>query len=326
MAQDGPGIPHNKGDVMGIYDREYYRGYEPPWYTFSGHRATKGIIAVNVAVFAVQLMTSFKVQGMGPFTDHMVMNPVKVFTDFELWRLITAAFLHDPYNPFHLIFNMLALWFFGRDVEELYGPREFLAFYLVGGILGNLAWGLTVGLMVPPQFLPFACALGASGAVSAVLVLAACHNPRQTVLVNFFIPMPLWAMVLLYIGLDAFYFMKGMSLGRAVTNVGVAAHLGGAAWGGLYYYFQLRLLGWWKGWRLPRPGRAKTKLKVFRPESADDEPFAPHVRASSREQEQLEAKMDAVLAKMAREGKEKLTPEELEILQRASEVFRKRKP
>lgn len=314
---------------MGIQDRDYYRNYHPPWYTFAEHRTTKALIAINVAVYVVQIVTSFRIPGMGEFTGHLVMNPVKVFEDWEIYRLVTATFLHSPFSPFHLIFNMLALWFFGPDVEELYGPWEFLAFYLVGGIVGNLAWGLTAGLLQPvPMFPVYANALGASGAVCAVLVLATCHHPTRTILVNFVIPMPFWAMTLLYIGVDAFYFLHGLNLGHAVSGIAVAAHLGGAAWGGIYYYFQLRLTGWWTGRGKHRARRPA--LKVFRPSkaSADDEPFAPHVRQrppASSAQEQLEAKLDVVLAKLNKEGKEKLTEEELAILQQASEIYRKKK-
>jgi membrane associated rhomboid family serine protease len=312
--------------AMGIQDRDYYREYQPPWYTFDEHRVVKALIAINVAVFAVQIMTSFRVQGMGGFTEHLTMNPVKAFYDWELWRIVTAMFLHSPFNPFHLICNMFALWMFGPDVEEIYGPREFLAFYLVGGIVGNLAWGLTAGAMQPHgEFLIHANALGASGAVTAVLMVATCHHPNRTVLVNFFIPMPRWAMMLLFVGLDAFYFTASLNLGP-VSNVAVTAHLGGALWGGLYYYYQFRLTGWLTGWRSRRPRRAA--LKIYRPSKAstDDEAFAPHVRTpASSSQEQLEAKLDAVLAKLAKEGKEKLSPEELAILQQASEIYRRRK-
>ena len=310
---------------MGIQERDYYRDHQPHWYTFAEYKCTKALIAVNVAVFAVQFVTSMRMPGMGDFTELFCMNPAKVFYNGEVWRLITAAFLHG--GPYHIIWNMLALWFFGPDVEELYGPREFLALYLVGGIIGNLAWGLTTLASVRnPDLLVHITALGASGAVTTVLMIATCHHPNRTVLYNFFIPMPMWVMMLLCVGVDAMYFMQGLQLGRQVTNIAVSAHLGGAAWGAAYYYFQFRLTGWWTGWSSRRPRR--TALKVYRPAkgSADDEPFAPHVRQPvSPAQEQLEAKLDAVLAKLNKEGKEKLSDEELAILQQASEIYRKKR-
>jgi membrane associated rhomboid family serine protease len=306
---------------MGIQDRDYYREYHPPWYSFTEHKVTKGLIAINIAVYVVQVMVALQQEGMGQFTELLEMSPQKVFLEGEVWRLLTAAFLHHPQNLFHIVFNMLMLWWFGREMEELYGPKEFLAFYLLGGILGNLAWGGTQFLVDPQSN---ATALGASGAVMAVLVLAACHYPTMTV-VLFFIPAPLWLMALVYVGLDAFYFMASIKPGMGGMKVAVAAHLGGAAWAGVYYYFQLRLVGWWKDWSFRR--RRRPALKIYRAGSADDEPFAPkRSRPSvSPSQEQLEAKLDAVLAKMAREGKEKLSPEELAILQQASEIYRRRK-
>ena len=62
----------------------------------------------------------------------------------QVWRLLTYAFLHstDQSIPWHIIFNMLFLWWFGHEMEELYGPREFLTFYLVAAFLGGIAFFL----------------------------------------------------------------------------------------------------------------------------------------------------------------------------------------
>ena len=55
------------------------------------------------------------------------LRPVETFEEFQLWRLITGAFLHDPENWWHIVWNMLFLWWFGKDIEAMYGWKEFLA-------------------------------------------------------------------------------------------------------------------------------------------------------------------------------------------------------
>src|SRR5262249_13240898 len=61
----------------------------------------------------------------------------------QVWRLLTYAFLHSTGGmPWHIIFNMLFLWWFGHEMEEMYGPREFTIFYLVAAFLGGVAYFL----------------------------------------------------------------------------------------------------------------------------------------------------------------------------------------
>jgi membrane associated rhomboid family serine protease len=91
----------------------------------------------------------------------------------QVWRLVTAAFLHDRGGVFHILFNMLALFWFGVTLESMYGGREFLIFYLAGAVAASLAHvglDLYLGSNVP--------AVGASGAVMAVLMVYAIHYPR----------------------------------------------------------------------------------------------------------------------------------------------------
>src|SRR5262249_16345150 len=58
----------------------------------------------------------------------------------QVWRVLTYAFLHSPWGVWHILLNMLCLWWFGTDVEDLYGPREFLAIYLVSAVLGGVVY------------------------------------------------------------------------------------------------------------------------------------------------------------------------------------------
>src|SRR5947207_12086470 len=162
---------------MGIYDRDYYRKSGPRYLDALGLSGTacKWLIAINAVVFVLQLATRSRVvvyghiiNEIGPFTDFFVLNPQAVFSG-QIWRLLTYAFLHDPYSWQHIVFNMLFLWWFGSDVETIYGTKEFLAFYLVSALLGGLAF---LGWSFAQH--QVALCLGASGAVTAVMVLCAC--------------------------------------------------------------------------------------------------------------------------------------------------------
>jgi hypothetical protein len=168
--------------------------------------------------------------------------------------------------------------------------------------------------------------LGASGAVMATLVLFACHFPQQRVLFFFIIPMPVWLLVVVFAGLD----LMGAVGARPNANIGFVVHLGGALFGFLYYQSGLQFSSLFKR---SEKARVRPKLRVhLAPVEEEDEtpePVGAPVEAAPRSapaaDEQLEAKLDAVLAKVSKYGQESLTPEEREILFRASELYKKRR-
>jgi membrane associated rhomboid family serine protease len=295
---------------MGIYDREYVRQGGPSFLESITDRGKicKYLIGINVLVFIVQLVTVEWRPGYGPFTSAFWLD-VRAVWQGEVWRLLTYGFLHTPGSPFHILFNMLLLWWLGRDIEEIYGPREFLTIYLVTVVLGGVAFTLT-----HPGG---GYCLGASGAVMMVMVLAALHFPNRIMLVMFVLPAPIWLLALLYVGIDAFYFLT-----RVDNGVAVGVHLAGAAFAYLYYKMEWHLSGWMKGWSFRNLFRSRPKLKIYKeqPERPASRPVPAEVDAD----EQIKAEMDVVLARMSEVGKENLTEEELQILQRASEVLRKR--
>jgi membrane associated rhomboid family serine protease len=311
---------------MGIYDRDYYRREGQSFLGSLTERGTmcKWLIGVNVVCFILQLITTSVQPYVGtraPFTDALILDVHKVL-EGQVWRLLTYAFLHDVTNPWHILVNMLVLYFFGRDVEDAYGPREFLAFYLVAAVLGGGAY-----LATSPNG---GLCLGASGAVVGVLVLAAFRNPSQIVLLFFVLPIPIWLVAAFMVAKDAFDF-----LGNVPTHTAVQVHLAGAAFAFLYYHFQWRITGWWPGFktRLRRLGRPK--LRVYdEPEEEERERQPASVSApapsspstlSSLDDEQLEAKMDAILEKISRVGKDNITESEREVLLRAGELIRRRR-
>jgi membrane associated rhomboid family serine protease len=304
---------------MGIYDRDYYRGEGPSFLGSLVERGTvcKWLIGINVAAFIIQLVTGGVGDGAGIFTDFFVLDRSEVLNG-QVWRLLTYAFLHSTAGFWHILFNMLFLYWFGRDVEDLYGQREFLLFYLASAVLGGLAF-----LVVP---LGAGKCLGASGAVTAVMVVYACHYPSRIIYVMFVLPVPIWLFVLFMVGWDALNFLGNLHNSSSLTTA-VQVHLAGAAFGFLYKHYSWRLSDWVpdvKGWWRRR---GAPRLRVYRPDEEDRAPTPVHaVRpAVGLDEEQLEAKMDAVLEKISRTGKESLTESEKQVLLRASEVFRRRR-
>ncbi|MFO0843935.1 MAG: rhomboid family intramembrane serine protease [Gemmataceae bacterium] len=299
---------------MGIYDRDYYRRDGPGFLGSLEGRVTGWLIGLNVACFLLQLLTRSRVGAFWyePFTDALILSVPKVL-DGQVWRLLSYAFLHDPGSIWHILFNMLVLYWFGRQVEEAVGSREYLTFYLVAAVLGGLGFVAAYQLKLQPS----GQALGASGAVTAALVLAACYNPRQVVYLFFLIPVPIWGVVVLSVAVDAFSLL-GQSQGRVATS----AHLAGAAFGFCYYRFRWRLTGWLRLPTLPRR-RARPNLKLYR---EDDEAETPTPQTPARpDEEHLEAQVDAILEKIQRVGMEGLTDQERQLLLRASEAIKRRR-
>jgi len=299
---------------MGIYDREYIRRDRPRFFGSVGDRGQvcKWLIIINVIAFVAQIV-------IGPSFTELFLLDVKAVFRGEIWRLLTYAFLHDPNSPWHIIFNMLFLWWFGPDVEDLYGPREFLTFYLVSALLGGAAFALVY------KITPVAgICLGASGAITAVLVLCACHYPNRTILLFFILPIPIWFFILYLIVPDAYYFLVALSYGRQDTNTAVTVHLAGAAFAYVYYKRRWHLLSFWSDLRSWYKQMSRPRLRVYR----EERELARAKLDSSRpahDADDMEARLDAVLEKVAKSGRSSLTDDELQLLLRASEIFRKRR-
>lgn len=154
----------------------------------------------------------------------------------QVWRFVTFQFLHG--GLMHLAGNMLGIYFFGQMIEQYLGRRRFLAFYLLCGATGPIAYMLLqqLGVLIRDPYTPL---IGASAGVFGILIAAAQIAPRQTVLLLFPpIPLQLKTMAYILLGLAAFtVFTRGPNAG------GEAAHLGGAALG-FYLIRNPRLLDW----------------------------------------------------------------------------------
>lgn len=190
------------------------------------------IVMINVFIF---LLWNF--YGMTN-PDFMVNNFLVSWTAISsgrIWTLLTSVFSHNMIA--HIFINMFVFVNFGIIVENYLGPMRFLIFYLIAGIIGSLVHCLVCAFILNQ---PNLLALGASGAISGVVMLFALIYPQQTVFLFGLIPLPaIWAAIL-FTGIDALGLIsQTRGIGFAI---GYGAHLGGALTG-LFYYALLRFQG-----------------------------------------------------------------------------------
>jgi len=183
------------------------------------------IIKINILVFFfwyVSLLLN---------STFMVMNFLvswDAVREGRFWTLLTSVFSHNLF--FHLVSNMYFFYGFGKVLETTLGGATFLRLYLTSGLLGSLGHCFfSIFLLHQPQLL----ALGASGAISGVLVFFALNYPKERVYLFGLIPMPaIWG-IFLFVGLD----LTGLiaqTLGSELP-IGYGAHLGGAFGGAINF-------------------------------------------------------------------------------------------
>ena len=286
--------------TMGIYDRDYYRT-ETSGTTLRGPRTVVGwLILINVIVYLADgLLTpqgsSFTIHGVLACTPETLVKP------WLWWQLLTYGFAHAPYPHLaHIAFNMMGLWFLGRSVEERYGRWEFLRLYLVMIVLGGAVWSATnMAVGRPADFL-----IGASGAVTGVVLLFAVNFPRQTLLLFFLFPVPAWLVgVMLVVGN-----LFGHA-GYGCEGVAYEVHLVGIAFAAAYYYFGWNLSWLGGGLSLERL-RRRPKLRLHDP-------------AGSAKAGKIDREVDRILKKISDQGEASLTRKERRTLEAASRQYQK---
>ncbi len=193
--------------------------------------AIKALIIANIVVFvATWVARSIDVAGV------FGLRPAEVFEQFQIWRLVTYMFLHG--GIFHILFNMLALWMFGVELERIWGSRYFLKYYFVSGVGAGVTM-LLVSLLPAQPFsgMYYALTVGASGAVYGVLLAFALYFPHRPIVLFFLFPVPARYAVMIMGGIAL---LSAMESGGGVAH---AAHLGGLLAGYLYLKGYLSLKG-----------------------------------------------------------------------------------
>jgi membrane associated rhomboid family serine protease len=184
----------------------------------------KAIIWANVAMFVATWL-------LPVITRYLGLRPEDLVTRFYVWQPVTYLFLHS--GVFHILFNMLALWMFGVELERLWGTKFFLKYYFLTGVGAAFTTVLLAFIPLPGEInatLRYALTVGASGAIYGLLLAYALYFPDRP-LYMFPIPIPIAAKYFVMI-LGAIALLSSLSASQGgVANV---AHLGGLAFGYLY--------------------------------------------------------------------------------------------
>jgi membrane associated rhomboid family serine protease len=293
--------------TMGLYDRDYVRE-EPKGFFLGGDRSmVVNLILINVAIFLVDVVF------FGP-QHRLSLEWMSVKSDlfehpWNCWQLLTAGFAHDPNNILHVGLNMFGLWLFGRDIEVIYGKREFLRIYLTMIVVSSLAWVIAANLL-PQRVGPM---LGASGAVNGVMVLYVLHYPRRLFYFWGVFPIPAWALCTLMIGQDLLGFNRSMQGER--EHVAYAAHLAGAVFAFIYYK---------TGWNFGRWLPSAPSWKSFSWKGLKGRPKLRVHKPAAREQD-LGQEVDHILEKISAQGESSLTAAERRTLEEASRRYQQKR-
>jgi membrane associated rhomboid family serine protease len=185
-------------------------------------KGVKWLLISNVAIFILAFFANRI--GVGGPLIFLNLIPVAVVKDFFIWQLATYAFLHGSFG--HIIWNMLGLWWFGADIERVWGTRRFVQFYFFCAVGAGIC--VVILNYILPWGNPSLPTIGSSGAIFGILIVYAMMFPDREILWGFLIPIKVKYFVAIY---GAVAFLSSFGVNNGVSNF---AHLGGLLFGYLY--------------------------------------------------------------------------------------------
>lgn len=305
---------------MGLADRHYMRDDN----RHAPLSVTVILIIALVGVFALQCINDTYLQTL--FERWLALTS-ECFTQAYVWQLLTFQFLHG--GLWHLLFNVLGLWFFARFVENVLGRSRFLIAYLGCGVIGGLLQGLLM-LIFPMHY--GTAVYGASAGVSGMFAIFVCLLPTSEIRWSFIIPIRADVLLWITAGISLFFTVVPSARGGGVAH---AAHLGGLlagiAWVRLGWHHDYVPLPWegllqrWRRWRPLESRQRKRELvraasvrnQTWREAPPETEPELPSAEFISKE-------VDPILDKISAHGIQSLTERERKILEAARKKMAKR--
>jgi len=269
-------------------------------------------IGINTLIFVVVALINvpFFLSGNGgliydDFIREYFAFPANILSQpLHFYTILTYQFFHDGF--FHVLFNMLWLYWMGRVFLDFLKPRQFHFVYLVGGLLGAVVFAGAFNIFPVFREASGATVIGSSAAVMAIVVATATLVPNFSINLLLFGEVKLKYLALAYVVLDL--------IGSTSANAGGSfAHLGGALFGFVY----IKSLQNGSDWSAIF--KKKPKLKVVKKDqrpSRNEDSKRPSVRKNEGYVDQRE--IDAILDKISRTGYDKLSKEEKETLFKAS--------
>lgn len=281
------------------------------------------LILINVAIFILMVLLKLiaSLTGNGAFfgliyDQFALPGPISVFI-FKPWTLITYGFTHSLTGIMHILFNMLALYWFGRIFVEFLGSQKLINIYVIGAIGGGLFYLLIYNFFPTAGIYMGSGLVGASAAIFAISVAAATLVPDYTLYLIFLGPVKIKYLVGAYVLISLLMAAMGNNTG------GELSHLGGAFIGYVYikqlnrgremgkwvFYF----MDWVKGIFKPKP-----KIKVSYKSSTFGKKSSKTKTSKKSKNDISQAEIDAILDKISEKGYESLSKEEKEKLFNAS--------
>jgi membrane associated rhomboid family serine protease len=294
-----------------LEDRDYMRqpAYEPR-VSF-----TVALLVVNAVVFFIQLILANFPRGQEIQNNYFALS-LDGLEQGYIWQLLTFQFMHA--NWLHIIFNSLAIYFFGRPVETVLGRSRFLTLYLSSGVIGGLVQMLFAWDM--PHF--DAPVVGASaGAYGLVAAFAVLNWQEKFTLLIYFIPINMRGKTLLWVSIAL------AVIGILTPNSGVAnaAHLGGILTG--FFYVRQIVQGRWQlpQWKFPsRRAVPREIVAAGRDKKSFWRASAGKPDEDLSADEFLKNEVDPILDKISAHGIQSLTVSERQILEKARAKMEKR--
>ncbi len=265
-------------------------------------RIVKYLIIINVAVFFIENLVLLAADA-SIFKPYFALR-TDFLQNFQLWQVVTYMFLHGDGDVLHLFFNMLLLWIFGSEVEDKWGSRPFLNYYLICGIGAGLVQVLSHYVILPDE--AHRQIVGASGAVFGLILAFAWIDPEREITFFLMLIMPI-RIKAKYLAMIAggFALFSGLF---SLDNVAHFAHLGGMLVGYLYL-------------KLDMP---KVSISEWASKRKETREIIKLARKRNHEQ-QLRKDVDQILDKINDVGIENLTAEEKNILKEASKYLSQEK-
>ncbi len=285
----------------------------------------KNLLIINGIVFFFQILLENTIEGRIFLNKWLALNPINIngYIDwpfnFQVWQLITYQFMHGGFS--HILFNMFALWMFGSSIENVFGSKKFLIFYLLAGISAGLLHLFFSPLLggVP------ALTIGASGSVYGVLIAYALFFPDNLIFLYFLIPVKAKYLIGFLIVIEF------LAVDSASSGVAHLAHLGGALFGFLFImfdknsYVELKNL-FKRSYFYKSTSKSQNNIfdniaGTFRRNTSVDEANYYDIN-SKDESEVTQAEIDEILDKISQSGYQNLTEREKKILFQASKKMK----
>jgi len=292
---------------MALADRTYMRSES----VNRGWSLTLVILVVNSVVFLAEYANGQ--QSHQAFQEYGALSLDGVKRGC-LWQFFTYQFLHGGLP--HLVVNSLALYFFGRPLEDALSKGSFLKLYLLSG-LARVVVQVLLGLVSPRFGLPM---VGASAGICGLIAAFALLHPDSTIYVGFFLPVRAKYFLPLMIVLSLIFLFTSTD-----GHIAHAAHLGGTLFGVAYFRWAGELgflAGFWQRFRGPRRLRPVLKVRFPKP-PAWKEGKSGH-RDETGATDFISKEVDPILEKISAHGIHSLTERERRILEAARSRMEKR--